>query len=73
MAGSLENLVHLTEHEPEQVLWVLENKEALETTDLCIAKYESVDQDDHKNEQFNHVDIFPLALMGFLAPGTAHA
>ena len=57
MADFLENLVHLTEHEPEQVLWVLENQEALATPDLGIIKSESADQDYHKNEQFNHVNI----------------
>ena len=49
MAQSLENLVPLTEHVPEQVLWVLENQEALATPDLGIIKSESADQDYHKN------------------------
>jgi hypothetical protein len=50
-------LVDITEHAPEQVLWVLENKEALETTDLGIAKSEPVDQDEHQNEQYDAVNI----------------
>jgi hypothetical protein len=56
MAVSLENLFDITEHEPDQVLWVLENKEDLQTTDLGIVKSEFLDQDDHKSEEFNDVN-----------------
>ena len=57
MADSLENLFDITEQEPDQVLWVLENKEVLQTTDLGIVKSKFLDQDDHKNEPFIDVNI----------------
>ena len=57
MADSLENLVGITECEPDQVLWVSENKEVLQTNELWMVKSEFVDQDDHKNEPFNDVNI----------------
>jgi len=56
MENSLHNLLELTEHESDQVLWVLENKEVLERTDLGVVKLEPVDQDDHQKEH-NNVDI----------------
>ena len=46
MADSLENLVGITECEPDQVLWVSENKEVLQTNELWMVKSEFVDQDD---------------------------